>query len=247
MRNKVYFISDIHLGAGYIADNRAHERAVADWLRSIAADAKTLYMLGDVMDYWFEYRTVAPQGYVRFLGALAELADAGIEIYWLKGNHDVWLFDYLSKEIGLTVLDGLVDTRIDGCRFVMEHGDGVGEVRRSYRLLRSLFRNRLAQKLYSAIHPRWTVGFAHAWSRHSRLTGRSLPERAELNADDMLVTFANDYVSAHGPVDYFIFGHRHQLVDMKLREGGRLIVLGEAFSMMTYGVWDGATFTMKKM
>lgn len=247
MRNCVYFISDLHLGAGYIVNQRRHERRIADWLRSIVPTARRLYLLGDVMDYWYEYRSVAPRGHLRFLGALAELADSGTEIIWMKGNHDVWLFDYLRDEIGLTVIDGLLDTEIDGRRFVMEHGDGVGEMRRSYRMMRRLFRNRFAQWLYAAIHPRWTVGFAHAWSKHSRLHGQKAPDCSKLSDDDRLVEFARGYMQANGPVDFFVFGHRHQLVDMKLNADARLIILGEAFSMMTYGVWNGHDFVLGRM
>lgn len=247
MRSKTFFISDMHLGAGYIDNPRRHEKILADWLRSIKPEAKALYLLGDVMDYWYEYRTVVPRGHVRFLGALAELADSGTEIVWLKGNHDVWLFDYLQSEIGLKVVDGILDTVIDGKRFVMEHGDGVGEVRRSYRLLRGLFRNRFAQWLYAAIHPRWTVGFAFAWSKHSRLSGRPLPKSDTLPDDDKLVCFARDYIAANGHVDYFVFGHRHQLIDMSIDSRSRLIVLGEAYSMMSYGVWNGDEFSLERI
>ena len=247
MRNCTYFISDMHIGAGYIADSRAHERQLAAWLREIAPTARRLYMLGDVMDYWYEYRTVAPRGHLRFLGALAELADSGTEIVWLKGNHDIWLFDYLSSEIGLTVADGIVDTVIDGRRFVMEHGDGVGEPRRSYRMMRKLFRNKFAQWLYGAIHPRLTVGFALAWSRHSRLHGRAPSSDRTLPSNDPLVKFSHDYLQHNGHVDYFVFGHRHQLVEMELAPETRLIVLGEAFDKMTYGCWDGMKFELKTM
>lgn len=247
MRRNTYFISDLHLGAGYIADPKVHELTLARWLRDIAPEAKALYMLGDVMDYWYEYRTVAPQGHLRFLGALAELADSGVKIVWLKGNHDIWLFDYLRNEIGLEVHDGILDTVIDGRRFVMEHGDGVGEMRRSYRLLRALFRNRFAQWLYAGIHPRWTVGFALNWSRRSRLNGTRLPSGSDLADDDVLLRFARAYMAANGHVDYFVFGHRHQLIDMEVVSDTRLLVLGEAFDLMTYGVWNGVNFELKSM
>ena len=145
MRHCTYFISDLHLGAAYIADPKAHERAVCQWLEKIAPTAKAIYMLGDVLDYWYEYRTVVPRGFTRFFGTLARLSDSGVEITWLKGNHDIWIFDYLPSEIGLTVADGLITREIDGKVFVMEHGDGVGEMRRIYRWMRALFRNRTAQ------------------------------------------------------------------------------------------------------
>lgn len=167
----VYFLSDCHLGAGYIVDPRAQEKALAAWLDSIAADASALYLLGDIIDYWFEYRNVVPRGYTRFLGALARLADKGVEIVWLKGNHDIWMTDYLTSEIGCRIVDGLLDTHIAGRRFVMEHGDGVGRRPLAFRALRRIFRSSTARVLYAAIHPRWTVGFAHSWSRHSRKKG----------------------------------------------------------------------------
>ncbi|MCM1292642.1 MAG: UDP-2,3-diacylglucosamine diphosphatase [Bacteroides sp.] len=243
-RDKTYFISDLHIGAGYIPNRHDHERIIARWLREIEPTARRIYLLGDILDYWFEYRTVAPRGYVRFLGALAELADKGVEIIWAKGNHDIWIFDYLPDEIGLNVVDGVIDTIIDGKRFVMEHGDGVGEPRRVYRMMRSLFRCRVAQKLYASIHPRWTVGFAHRWSKHSRLKGQC-EAQTTLSADDPLVKFAKEYSEKNGHVDYFIFGHRHILIDDRLSADTRLIVLGEGFRLMSYAVWDGFTLELK--
>ena len=248
-RTKTYFVSDLHLGAGYIADPRAHEQRVCRWLRSIAPEAKALYLLGDVLDYWYEYRNVVPRGFTRFFGCLAELADQGVEITWLKGNHDIWIFDYLPSEIGLTVEDGLIEREIDGRRFVMEHGDGVGEMRWSYRRMRSLFRNRLAQWLYAAIHPRWTVGFAHRWSSHSRLHGGAPPsaEPDRLDPDDKLLRFSREYLAQHPGVNYFVYGHRHLLADVAIAPESRVIILGDAFRLMSYGEWDGRDFTLKTM
>lgn len=243
-RKNTYFISDIHLGASYIANPGEHERAIAAWLRAIAPTAARLYLLGDVLDYWFEYREVVPRGYVRFFGALAELADSGVEIVWLKGNHDIWIFDYLPAELGITVVDGLVDTVIDGKRFVMEHGDGVGESRSSYRRMRAIFRNRACQKLFSAIHPRWTVPFAHRWSSHSRSTGCAA---VELHPDHRLMKFATGYERANGHVDYFVFGHLHLVANMEIAPQSRLIVLGDAFKAMTCGCFDGHTFSIDKI
>ncbi len=246
MGSNTYFISDLHLGARYIADPRAHERRISDWLLSIADDARRLFMLGDVLDYWYEYREVVPRGFVRFFGALAALADRGVEIVWMKGNHDIWLFDYLSGEIGMKIADGIIDTVIDGHRFVMEHGDGVGHQSRTFRFLRAMFRNRTCQRLYSAIHPRWTVAFAHRWSSHSRLTGHE-DTSTTLADTDPLVVFARDYMLTNGPVDYFVFGHRHIVVDRTIGDDTRLIVLGDGFRHFTYGEFDGREFRLKSM
>lgn len=242
---KAYFISDLHLGASYIKDPRAHQERAVALLRRIAADATEVYLLGDIFDYWFEYRYVVPRGFVRFLGALAELSDAGVKITWLKGNHDMWMTDYLSAEIGVEIVDGVLQRMIAGKRFVMEHGDGVGRQPASFRFLRSVFRSSFLRVLYAAIHPRWTVGFAHAWSSKNRTHRPDADQPGEhttLAADDSLIEFAEHYVREHGHVDYFVFGHRHLIVDMAIGDGSRLEVLGDGFRHYTYGAFDGKNF-----
>ena len=245
VRNNTYFISDLHLGASYIADPRAHERRVVEFLDHIAPDCKRLFLLGDILDYWWEYRTVVPRGFTRFFGALARLADSGVEIVWFKGNHDIWIFDYLPQEIGLTVHDGIMVTELDGHRFLMEHGDGVGRLPWSFRKLRGLFRNRVAQKLYAAIHPRWTIGFAHSWSSHSRKQGGYTPSE---RAGDNLVNFAKTYNADHADekIDFFIFGHCHTILDSTLPDGSKIIILGDWISRFSYAVWDGKDIKMKR-
>lgn len=239
-RTNTYFISDLHLGASYIADPHEHERKVVSFLRHIAPTCRRLILLGDILDYWWEYRNVVPRGFTRFFGALAELADSGVEIIWFKGNHDIWIFDYLPEEIGLKVHDGMMITELDGKRFFLEHGDGVGRLPWSFRRLRALFRNRTAQRLFAAIHPRWTIGFAHSWSSHSRKQGGYTPSE---RAGDNLISFADDYNETHPAekVDYFIFGHCHILLDRLLPAGGRIVILGDWISRFSYAVWDGKT------
>lgn len=242
-RNATYFISDCHLGARYITDPRAHEQRIVAWLDSISDDARELFLLGDIIDYWFEYRYVVPRGYVRFFGALARLADAGVKITWLKGNHDIWLFDYLRDEIGITVADGIIDRTIDGRRFVMAHGDGLGHGSVFFRLMRSMFRNRFLQVLYAAIHPRWTVGLAYAWSAHNRMTGRAEDIRL-LPADDCFLTFATNYIAEKGRVDYFVFGHRHIVVEQQGPADSTVIVLGDAYQNFTCGRFADGRFKL---
>lgn len=243
---RVYFISDMHLGASYFPERHAHERLVVSFLESIASDADELYMLGDVLDYWFEYRYVVPRGYVRFFGALARLADRGVKIHWFTGNHDIWLFDYLRDEIGIEVVDGYAVRDILGKRFFLNHGDGVGKVKPSFRFLRSLFRNKFCQKLYSGIHPRWTVGFAHSWSCSSRRNGSAQPDLKQPLTDDPLVAFSKEYLrDVDQGIDYFVYGHRHVLLDYQLPGSrSRVIILGDWISHFTYGVFDGETFSL---
>ncbi|MDE6556217.1 MAG: UDP-2,3-diacylglucosamine diphosphatase [Duncaniella sp.] len=243
---KTYFISDLHLGAAYIADARAQEMAVCRWLVDVVLpDAARLYLLGDILDFWWEYKNVVPRGFTRFLGTLARLSDAGIEITWLKGNHDIWIYDYLPTEIGLRVHDGLLTETIDGRKFVMEHGDGVGRRPASFLFLRRLFRCRPLQKAFAAIHPRLTIGFAHAWSARSRKKGGYTPPAM---AGESLVQWAEEYNAANygSPADFFIFGHQHILLDRRISPSGRVIILGDWISHFSYGVFDGENFYLRQ-
>lgn len=249
MRTYSYFISDLHLGARYISDHRHHEQILVNWLQEIAPTAHSLYMLGDVLDYWYEYREAVPRGYIRFLGALAQLADSGVEIIWFKGNHDIWIYDYLPNEIGIKVIDGALTKEIDGKKFFMEHGDGVGNIPTNYKLMRKLFRNRFAQCLYGSIHPRWSIAFAHKWSSHSRLHGDGLDTDITpktLEANHQLVRFVQDHSTGKDAADYYVFGHLHRIVDQKVNNA-RLIVLGDAFCKYSYGVWNGNNFSIERI
>lgn len=236
----VYFISDLHLGADYIADRRAHELRVVRFLDSIAADATHLYLLGDILDYWYEYRTVVPRGYVRFFGALARLADAGVKITWMTGNHDIWLFDYLRHELGIEVIDApFVERDILGRRFILAHGDRIGRRSASFRFICRLFRSKVCQCLYSGIHPRWTVPFAHMWSKSSRDSGSRLPvgsHAAQIIADVEPLTALRP--------DFIVIGHHHIMLDRRLAAGPRLIVLGDWIDQDSYGRFDGHTFEL---
>ena len=226
-------MSDLHLGAPYLANYRDNERRVVDLLDSIKTDAEALYLLGDILDYWYEYRYVVPRGYVRFFGKLAELSDSGIKIVWLKGNHDIWIFDYLPNELGIEVKDGSLIEEICGKKFFLNHGDGVGKLDPSFRFIRSLFRNRVCQRLFSGIHPRWTVPFAYNWSGYSRKEGeeRALPEEELLKN---LRDFVKEYHQAHPEIDYYVFGHVHVLSREEIEEGCEMIVLGEWIRTFSY-------------
>ncbi len=234
----IYFISDLHLGATYLKSPLDYEKRVVDWLYSIKDDVAELYLLGDILDYWYEYRTVVPRGYVRFFGALASLADHGVKITWFIGNHDIWLFDYLRTEIGFDVVDGYLVKDICGKRFFMSHGDGLGRLKPSFRFIRAMFRNKVCQKLYSAIHPRWTIPFAHRWSSSSRNFSEEVP--LLLNPEDeSLISFSKSYLAKHPDIDYFIFGHKHVLVDYQVSPGKKVIILGDWIHHFSFAKFDG--------
>lgn len=240
-RKNTYFLSDFHLGARYLGDEKEHERRIVAFLESVKDDAREIYLLGDILDYWFEYKYVVPRGFVRFFGKLAELTDAGVKIYWFIGNHDIWIFDYLPNELGVEVIDGSLVKEICGKVFYMTHGDGVGRTPRSFKLLRSFFRNKFCQKLYSGIHPRWTIPFALGWSHTSR-AGDTMPP---FGANEPLEEFAKNYQSKP-EVDYFIFGHRHVAINKVINEKSRMIILGDWINEYTYAVFDGTNVTLKK-
>lgn len=250
---KAYFLSDLHLGAPYFKDSRQAEMRIVSFLDSIKDDADAIFLLGDVLDYWYEYRYVVPRGFVRFFGKLAELSDRGIRVVWFIGNHDIWIFDYLPNELGIEVVDGSLVEEIDGHKFFMTHGDGIGRLKPSFKLIRSLFRNRICQKLFSGIHPRWTVPFAYKWSDHSR---HSSPLPSDEDAARMLENlnrFSREYLAEHPDVEYFMYGHLHLLkrfgIDVKIEEGdnagAEIIVLGEWLSQFSYAYWDGEKLEIK--
>lgn len=242
MPKKIYFLSDLHLGAPYFPDSREAELRVVGFLDSIAREASEIYLLGDILDYWYEYRYVVPKGFVRFFGKLAELSDSGVKITWLIGNHDIWLFDYLPEEIGLEVADGPIVREIGGEKFYMAHGDGLGKTKASFRFLRALFRNKTCQWLYSGIHPRWTVPFAQRWSRSSRKNGMKSHARRCDEMVDRLRQYSDEQSRLHPEIDYFLYGHLHVVAERELNDGkAKMMVLGDWITNFSYAVYTPAT------
>lgn len=243
-RDKTYFISDCHLGAGYITDHRAHETRVVQFLEHIKVNAKALYLLGDILDYWYEYRSVVPRGYVRFMGKLAELADAGVAICWLTGNHDVWLFDYLRDEVGLTVLRCATIVDVDDAKFLVSHGDDVGAQPPTYRFMKWCFTNRVCQWLYASVHPRWTHWIATHWSSNNR-TSRSTDEvnREIESSAAQLQHFVARHHNDHPEVSHYVFGHLHLARQCQV-DDAEVVFLGDWINQDTYAVFDGRQLTL---
>lgn len=238
-RTKIYFLSDIHLGASYISDSRSHEKKVVDWLQSIEPECKELYLVGDILDYWYEYRHVVPRGYVRFFGQLARMSDSGIKITWFIGNHDIWIFDYLPNELGLRVVDGSLTEMIGGKKFYIAHGDAAGTMSRGFRFLRKVFRNKICQRVYSAIHPGLTIPFAHRWSASSREGGGCASVSDKKEWLEGLTLWARQLQESDNELNYIIVGHYHELLDQALSDDCRLIVLGDWIDKFSYAVFDG--------
>ena len=239
MPKNTYFISDLHLGAKYMNDPVGRERRVCRFLDSIKDDAAELYLLGDILDYWYEYKYVVPRGYIRFFGKLAELADSGVKLTWVTGNHDVWLFDYLRDQLGMTVLKGQTVVEAAGKRILISHGDDVGVQPVMYRFTRWCFYNKVCQWLYAGIHPRWTYPIATGWSNENR-TGRDPAKQQSVSerAAERLIDFSRDFYASHCDIEAFVYGHLH-IARMNEVEGlPPVIFLGDWISLCSYVVLD---------
>lgn len=239
-RGPIYFLSDAHLGSLAIPHGRMQERRLVNFLDSIKHKAKAVYLLGDIFDFWYEYRTVVPKGYTRLLGKISELTDMGVEVHYFYGNHDLWQHDYFEKECGMTIHRHNEVIELDGQTFFLAHGDGLGSKDRRFKLLRSIFHSPTCQRLFSALHPRWGMAFGLEWARRSRLKredGKEPPYQGEANEE--LVIFAKDYLKSHPDINFFIVGHRHIELDLMIARTCRLIILGDWINQFTYAVYDG--------
>jgi UDP-2,3-diacylglucosamine hydrolase len=240
--NKLYFASDFHLGTGNYASSREREDRLVRWLDIIKADAAEVFLMGDIFDFWFEYKTVVPKGYIRFLGKLAELADTGIKLYFFKGNHDMWMFDYFERELGAVIISNELEIERNGKRFYLHHGDGLGPGDNYYKILKKIFRSKICQWLFARIHPNLGVGIANYWSRHSRIAGKKNEERHDAQ-HEWLVIYSKELLNTRF-YDYLVFGHRHLPLDIHLNEKSRYINLGEWVNYNTYAAFDGEELTL---
>lgn len=244
-RNKVYFASDLHLGMYPMEKSRLRERYVVDWLEQIRHDAKEIWLIGDVFDYWYEYNKVVPRGFVRFLGKLASLADEGVEIHLFPGNHDVWLFDYLPEEIGVSIHKGNLIKTWNDKKFMLGHGDGLLKSDRGYRLLQRMFRNRTLQWFYARIHPNGSISFAHWWSKKSRTKKGAFVPFLGVDKEHQVI-YAKKTLEVQADINYFIFGHRHVPFQIQLSSSSQVVCLGDWIVNFSYAVFDGKELQLKK-
>lgn len=243
-RNKIYFASDFHLGSYPIEKSKLREKAIISWLDYIQKDASELYLVGDIFDFWFEYKTVVPKGYIRFLGKLAELSDAGIKISLFKGNHDMWMFDYLKNELQAHIISDELELELDGKKFYIHHGDGLGPGDNKYKFLKKIFRSSVCQWLFARIHPNLGIGIATSWSKHSRLSNNE--DEKFLGEDkEWLIQYAKEMQNKK-TYDYYIFGHRHLPYTVNIPSNSTIVNLGEWINYQTYAVWDGVQLKLEK-
>lgn len=242
----VYFISDSHLGSWALDHKRTQERRLVRFLDDIKDKAAAVYMLGDMFDFWFEWKNVVPKGYTRFLGKISELTDLGVEVHFFTGNHDIWAFDYLESECGVILHHKPLTTEIYGKEFMIAHGDGMGDPSKSFKLIRSIFHNKACQWLFgNLLHPDWAMWFGLSWARNSRLKhGNSEPPYMGENKEH-LVIYTKEYMKEHPSVDFYIYGHRHIDLDLMLSKKSRMMILGDWITQFSYAVWDGEHLYME--
>ncbi len=241
---KIYFLSDFHLGAPDAASSLQREKLIVQFLNDIKANAFAIFIAGDIFDFWYEYKKVVPKGYVRLLGKLAELTDAGIAIYLFVGNHDMWMKNYFQKQLGIPVYFEVKDFIINGKKIHIGHGDGIGPGDHKYKLLKKVFRNPASQWLFGLLPATMGIGLANYFSSKSRQATGITEENFLGEANEWLITYSKE-VLKEKKIDYFIFGHRHLPIDFRLSNESRYINLGDWINYYTYAVFDGNELTLK--
>ena len=240
-RKKIYFASDFHLGSPNLNESKIREKKIISWLDSIEKDAKALYLLGDIFDFWFEYNKVVPKGFVRLLAKLAEFTDKGIDIHYIVGNHDMWMCDYLEQEIGLKLHFKELIIKEDNKLIFLGHGDGLGKGDYTYKILKKVFSSSICKWLFSRLHPNFGITLGQKWSNKSRSKQKNLVNEDE----EILVGYCKEQ-QQQNPVDYYIFGHRHIPLNIKIDERANYINLGDWIHHYSYAVYSDQKLELKK-
>jgi UDP-2,3-diacylglucosamine hydrolase len=245
---KIYFASDFHLGIPDYESSLLREKMLVSWLEEARKDAAAIFLMGDVFDFWFEYKTVVPKGYVRLLGKLLQITDDGIPVHLFTGNHDIWAFDYLQKEIGIQLHRKPEVFQLLGKTFYLAHGDGLGPGDNGYKFLKKVFSNRVNQFLFRWLHPDIGAKMGLYFSHKSRLANVIKEDKKEnLNRieDEMLYKYAISLIKNGDKSDYYIFGHRHRPVNTVLGPGSHLVILGDWLKHFSFAEFDGNVLNLK--
>lgn len=241
---KIYFASDFHLGVPDHNTSSEREKRVVRWLDSIEHDAAEIFLVGDIFDFWFEYKHAVPKGFVRLQGKIAALTDKGIPVHFFTGNHDMWMFGYFPKELGVTIHYAPIERSWNEKLFYIGHGDGLGPGDKSYKFIKKVFAAGWAKWLFARLHPDFGIGLANFFSRKSRAATGDTDAKFLGEQNEWLFLYSQELLKQKY-YDYFIFGHRHLPLDLDLGNGSRYVNLGEWLNYNTYAVFDGDKLTLE--
>ncbi|MBT3560434.1 MAG: UDP-2,3-diacylglucosamine diphosphatase [Flavobacteriaceae bacterium] len=242
---KIYFSSDNHLGAPNLEESLVREKKFVSWLDTIKKDAEAIFLVGDIFDFWFEYNEVVPKGFTRTLGKLAEISDAGISIHYFAGNHDMWLVDYFQKELNLTVHNKPKIFTINDKKFFVGHGDGLGPGDKSFKIMKKIFKNPFFNWCFRCVHPDLGIKLGKYLSNKNRLKSSLENLKFNGNENEWLTKYCKEKLK-NEHYDYFIFGHRHIPLEIKLSPNSTYINLGDWITHFSYAVFDGHQVLLDK-
>ena len=234
---KIFFASDFHLGSPTDEESRKRELRIIDWLDSIKDSAHSVFLVGDIFDFWYEYKKAIPKGFIRFQAKIAELTDAGIPVYFFTGNHDMWMFDYFEKELGVKIFRKEIELNVGDKTFLIGHGDGLGPNDHIYKFFKIFFASKFCQWAFGRLHPNFGIGLADFWSKSSRKKGDKHPE-AFLGDDEWILQHCKEQedIKHH---DFYVYGHRHLVIENQFTETAKYLNLGHWFTNGQFGVFDG--------
>ncbi len=235
---KAYFVSDLHLGLPDAETSLRREKRFCQWLDTISSDASHLFIVGDLFDFWYEYKYVVPRGFVRTLGKLAELSDKGLPIFFFTGNHDQWMLDYFEVELGIKVFRDVQRFTFNDKKIIIGHGDGLGPGDYSYKRLKKIFTSPIARWLFSRLHPNFALWLGNKWSKNNRLLNGIHEEQFLGEEKEWLIGYSREALTKEH-TDYFIFGHRHLALDYTLSNTSKYINLGDWLTFYSYASFDG--------
>ena len=242
---KIYFASDFHLGAPDYESSLIREKRIVRWLDEMRKDATEIFLVGDVFDFWFEYKRAIPKGFVRLQGKIAEITDSGIPVHVFTGNHDMWIFDYLPKELGVRLYRAPIIREWNGKKFYIGHGDGLGPGDKGYKFLKKVFASSVCQWLFARLHPNFGIWLADLSSKKSRASTGTSDEVFLGEENEWLAIYSREYLKKEH-IDYFVFGHRHLPLELKIGDNSVYYNTGEWINYNTYLVFDGKACELKK-
>lgn len=243
-RKNIYFASDFHLGAPNYDESLLREKRIVAWLDEIEPTAKEIFLVGDIFDFWFEYKHAIPKGFVRLQGKIAQMTDSGIPVHIFTGNHDMWIFDYLPKELGVSLYREPITRTFNGKKFYIGHGDGLGPGDHGYKFLKKVFASKFCQWCFARLHPNFGIWLANKSSKSSRAATAKDDEKFLGEKNEWLAIYSKE-ILAKEHFDYFVFGHRHLPLELKVGENSTYFNLGEWINYNTYLVFDGEKAELK--